>query len=106
MQPQNPIGQFDPQDPLFVGQSEGYQDPQIITVDGYGAVQFRYSLTGDDPSCNLAVDAAPNATVVLTYSDNVTKAPGLPTTGIEQRCEKAAQLASMVITTMRSRAAG
>ncbi|MBW0103758.1 DUF3558 family protein [Pseudonocardia sp. KRD291] len=106
LQPQNPIAQFDPQDPLFVGASEGYQDPRITTVDGYGAVEFRYSLTGVDPSCNLAIDAGATATVVVDYTDNVARDPRRPTTSIEQRCAIVARAASMVITTMRARASG
>lgn len=106
LQPQNPIAQYDPADPLFGEGTDGYQEPRITTIDGYGAVEFRYSLTGDDPSCNLAIDAAPNATVVVDYTDNVARDPRRPTTTIEQRCAIVARAASMVIATMSARAAG
>lgn len=106
LQEQSSIAQFDPQDPLYSGAAEGFQNPRITTVDGYGAVEFRYSLTADDPGCNLAIDAAANATVVVTYTDNVARDPRRPTTSIEQRCATVARAASMVITTMRSRASG
>lgn len=106
LQPQNPIAQVNPQDPLYIGRSEGYQDPRITTIDGYGAVEFRYSLTGVDPGCNLAIDAAENATIVVSYTDNVARDPRRPTSSIEQRCATVARAASMVITTMRSRATG
>lgn len=106
LQPQNPIAQADPRDPLYIGASEGYQDPRITTIDGYGAVEFRYSLTGVSPSCNLAIDAAANATVVVTYTDGARGDPSRPTTTIEQRCATVAKAASMVITTMRARGSG
>ena len=106
LQPQNPIAQYDPRDPLYGGRSEGYRNPRVTAIDGYGAVEFRYSLTGDRPSCNLAIDAAPNATVVVDYTDNVARDPRRPTTTIEQRCAIVARAASMVIATMSAHAAG
>lgn len=106
IQPQNPIAQFDPRDPLYIGNEYGHRDPQITSVAGYGAVRFGYGL-GIDPFCNLALDVAPNASVVVDFGNNISRDPRFPAPlSFEKRCSEATRLASMVLSNLRSRATG
>ncbi len=106
IQPQNPIAQFDPRDPLYIGNEYGQQNPEITSVDGYGAVRFGYGL-GIKPVCNLALDVAPNASVVVGFANNPSEDPRYPAPlSFEQRCSEATRVASMVLSNLRSRTTG
>lgn len=106
IQPQNPIAQFDPRDPLYIGNEYGHRDPQITSVDGYGAVRFGYGL-GTEPFCDVALDVGPNASVVVGFGNNITRDSRFPAPlSFEQRCAEATRAASMVLITLRSRSSG
>lgn len=68
----------------------------LVQVNGFGAVRSIVELPGNPPICQLAVDAAPERTIRIQASP----LPGRPATGEQALCRRAAEAASMVMTTL------
>lgn len=96
-----------PGSPDYVGGQAGWVEPRVTTVAGFGAVEFVNGVTASSSDCVLAVDAGPNVTLLVDYLDTSSRATQDRSVGSRaEGCAQAARVASMVIETARSRAAG
>lgn len=98
-----PATSYVPGNPLYFGEEIGIRDPRVVTVAGYGAVELQYGPAEYTSNCSVVVDAAPDASFLITYSDSSPEARSSTADSRPQRCAQAARAAEMVIATARAR---
>ncbi|MBW0101388.1 DUF3558 family protein [Pseudonocardia sp. KRD291] len=99
-----PANAYLPGDPGYQGDQLGYVGPRMTTVDGFGAVEFVNGVTASSSDCVLAVDAAPNVTLLIDYLDTSSRATLDRSVGSRaEGCAQASRVAAMVIETARAR---
>lgn len=102
-----PASAYVPGDPGYQGDQLGYVGPRVITVAGFGAVEFVNGVTASSSDCVLAIDAGPDVTLLIDYLDTSSRATVDRSVGSRaEGCAQASRVASMVIETARTRATG
>lgn len=92
-----------PDTPGYRGDEVGIRDPRVVTIAGYGAVELEYGPAEYTSNCSVVVDAAPDASFIVTYSDSSPEARSSTADSRPQRCAQASRAAEMVIATARAR---
>lgn len=92
-----------PGEPGYGGEEAGIRDSRVVTVAGYGAVELEYGPAEYTYNCSLVVDAAPDTSFLVTYSDSSPDSRLPSADSRPQRCAQAARAAEMVIATARAR---
>lgn len=99
-----PAATYVPEDPNYQGDQLNYVEPRVTTVAGFGAVEFVNGITASSSDCVLAIDAGPEATLLVNYLD--TSSRGTLDRSVGSRaegCAEASRVAAMVIDTARAR---
>lgn len=90
-----PATLFVPSDPNYQGGQLNYVDPRVTTVAGFGAVEFVNGITASSSDCALAIDAGPDATLLVEYLDTSGRATLDRSVGSRaEGCAQAARVAS------------
>ncbi|MDN5919906.1 MAG: hypothetical protein L0I76_33220 [Pseudonocardia sp.] len=98
-----PATTYVPGDALYRGDEIGIRDPRVVTVAGYGAVELEYGPVGLTSNCSVAVDAGPEISFLVTYSDSSQESSASTVDSRPERCAQASRAAAMVIATAGAR---